>query len=114
MQMGAGTLLDGIEKAKLFDASADTNVGGGEITSDNHPIHISYMYPAQPSCLDGIEKYPRGHGVAAQVQEQKGTPRSRAECCHPYIHLICDRSCMFYIYTIIPVSIVRNPNIHVM
>ena len=52
-----------------FDASEGTNVGGGEITSDNHPIHISYLYPAQRSCLDGVEKYPRGHGVAAQVQD---------------------------------------------
>jgi hypothetical protein len=66
---GGWNIAGWYRKGETVDASADTNIGGGEITSDNHPIHISYMYPAQPSCLDGIEKYPRGHGVAAQVQE---------------------------------------------
>jgi hypothetical protein len=55
-------------KGETVDASANINIGGGEITSDNHPIHISYLYPAQPSCLDGVKKYPRGHGAAPPAQ----------------------------------------------
>jgi hypothetical protein len=46
------------QKGEVVDASAEQNDAGTEISSDNHPIHISYLYPAHPSCLDQTEKYP--------------------------------------------------------
>ena len=54
-----GLLLAGIKKVReIVDASANPGNTGNEITSDNHPIHISYLFPAQPICLDGVDKYP--------------------------------------------------------
>jgi hypothetical protein len=46
------------QKGEIVDASADAGNTGNEITGDNHPIHISFLFPTQPSCLDGVEKYP--------------------------------------------------------
>ena len=45
-------------KGEIVDASAESNVAGSEITSDNHPVHISYLYPAQRSCLEHVQTYP--------------------------------------------------------
>ena len=53
-------------KGEIVDASAEPIDAGSEITSDNHPIHVSYLYPTQPSCLDQVERYPRGEGAVRQ------------------------------------------------
>jgi hypothetical protein len=53
-------------KGEILDASAEPSSAGNEITSDNHPIHISYLYPTRPMCLDRVEKYPRGGGVVRE------------------------------------------------
>jgi hypothetical protein len=55
------------QKGEIVNASAEPNDAGGEITSDNHLIHISYLYPTQPSCLDQMERYPRGEGAVREA-----------------------------------------------
>jgi hypothetical protein len=52
------TIVGWYRKGEMIDASSQSNDAGSEITSDNHPIHISYLYPTQPSCLDEVVKYP--------------------------------------------------------
>ena len=46
------------QKGEIVDASANPGNSDNEITSDSHPIHISYLFLAWPSCLDGVDKYP--------------------------------------------------------
>jgi hypothetical protein len=56
-------------KGEILDASASANnAPGSEISSDNHPIHISYLYPAQPTCLDNIQRYPTGNGAVGEAE----------------------------------------------
>jgi hypothetical protein len=57
------TIAGWYRKGAIVDASAESNDADSEITSDNHPIHISYLYPSQPSCLDQVQRYPRGNGT---------------------------------------------------
>ena len=47
-------------KGEIVDAFANGHPAntGNEITSDNHPIHISSLFLTRPSCLDGVDKYP--------------------------------------------------------
>jgi hypothetical protein len=54
------TIVGWYRKGEIVDASAEPNDAGSEITSDNHPIHVSYLYPTKPSCLDDVRRYPRG------------------------------------------------------
>jgi hypothetical protein len=54
------TIVGWYRKGKIVDASAKPNDAGSEITSDNHPIHVSYLYPTKPSCLHEVRRYPRG------------------------------------------------------
>lgn len=58
------TIVGWYRKGEVVDASADPGNTDNEITSDNHPIHISFLFPTRPSCLDGVEKYPPGQGGA--------------------------------------------------
>jgi hypothetical protein len=60
------TIAGWYRKGEIVDASAEPNDAGSEITSDNHPIHVSYLYPTQPSCLDQVERYPRGEGAVRE------------------------------------------------
>jgi hypothetical protein len=53
------TIVGWYRKGEIVDASANQATTGNEITSDNHPIHISSLFPTRPSCLDGVDKYPR-------------------------------------------------------
>ena len=53
------TIAGWYRKGEIVDASANQATTGNEITSDNHPIHISSLFPTRPSCLDGVDKYPR-------------------------------------------------------
>lgn len=55
---GGWNIVGWCRKGEVVDASADQNDAGTEISSGHHPIHISYLYPADPSCLDLVEKYP--------------------------------------------------------
>ena len=55
------TIAAWYHKGEIVDASADAGNTGNEITSDNHPIHISYLFPTRPSCLDAVNKYPRNN-----------------------------------------------------
>jgi hypothetical protein len=56
------------QKGEIVDASASGNdASGSEITSNNHPIHISYLYPTQPSCLDDVHRYPTGNGAVREA-----------------------------------------------
>ena len=57
------TIVGWYQKGKIVDASAKPNDAGSEITSDNHPIHVSYLYPTKPSCLDEVRRYPRGENA---------------------------------------------------
>jgi hypothetical protein len=57
------TIVGWYQKGEIVDASAKPNDAGSEITSDNHPIHISYLYPTKPSCLDDVRRYPRGENA---------------------------------------------------
>ena len=52
------TIVGWYQKGEIVDASANQVTTGNEITSDNHPIHISSLFLAWPSCLDGVDKYP--------------------------------------------------------
>ena len=54
----AMTLMGWYQKGEIVDASANPGNTGNEIISDSNPIHISYLLPTQPSCLDGVDKYP--------------------------------------------------------
>ena len=55
---GRWNIVGWCQKGEVVDASADQNDAGTKISSGHHPIHISYLYPADPSCLDLVEKYP--------------------------------------------------------
>jgi hypothetical protein len=73
-------------KGEIVDASADSNVAGSEISSDNHLIHICYLYPAQRSCLEHVQTYPSNNVARMETVDEHGTPCSRVECSFlPYI-----------------------------
>jgi hypothetical protein len=55
-------------KGKIMDASAQSNNAGSEIASDNHPIHISYLYPSNQTYLAGVSRYPRGESAPRKAE----------------------------------------------
>jgi hypothetical protein len=58
------TIVGWYKKGEVIDASADPNSAGNEITSDNQPIHISYLYPTNTTAMiPAADKYPRTNRV---------------------------------------------------
>jgi hypothetical protein len=65
---GGWTIVGWYRKGEIIDASALSNNAGSEIASDNHPIHISYLYPTNPTCLAQVTRYPRGESGATAAE----------------------------------------------
>jgi hypothetical protein len=65
---GGWTIVGWYRKGEIIDASALSNDAGSEIASDNHPIHISYLYPTNPTCLAQVTRYPRGESGATAAE----------------------------------------------
>jgi hypothetical protein len=51
---GGWTIVGWYRKGEIVDASAGSNETDNTIASDNHPIHISYLYPTDPECLASV------------------------------------------------------------
>jgi hypothetical protein len=57
---GGWTIVGWYHKGEIMDASAPTNDASNEIASDNHLIHINYLYPTDEKSLAGVSRYPTG------------------------------------------------------